>query len=312
MPFLLDLAATLADGVRGLDVERRGRHRAFLLSKRTADGGFRGRDAGATHGDLYYTGFAVRALSLLDGIDPPLAGDVGRFVLAHDPFALGVIDLTSWLYTAIVVQAAGGPDPFAESGNDWPDRLAAQLESTRTDDGGYAKSPEGAAGSTYHSFLVALTLELLGRGVPSPGRLVQFLYDRQRDDGGFVEIAPVRRSGTNPTAAAAVLLARLGYADEELRRDVAGFFGDVAAVDEGGVRANGRIPIADGLSTFTALLTCRELGLAPPVPPAAARRFAAEVLEQPTGGFGGAAWDPDADAEYTFYGLGLLGLTAPP
>ena len=33
-----------------------------------------------------------------------------------------------------------------------------------------------------------------------------------------------------------------------------------------------------------------------------------EGLELPTGGFRGAVWDTHADTEYTFYGLGILGL----
>ena len=36
--------------------------------------------------------------------------------------------------------------------------------------------------------------------------------------------------------------------------------------------------------------------------------FLTEWLEFPTGGFRGASWDEQADVEYTFYGLGTLGL----
>lgn len=294
-----------------LSPERRGRHRDFLLSQRTPDGGFRGRDLEneGLPGDLYYTGFAVRALAVLGAFDEPTAADVARFLSRHDPLRLGAIDLVSWLYSAVVVQAAGGGDPLADAPPDWPERLASGLEANRSADGGYAKTPAGAAGSTYTSFLVALTLELIGRDVPAPGRLAQFLFDMQRDDGGFVELAPVRRSGTNPTAAAAVLLQRLGHADEELKTDLRGFLTEVTD-PAGGVRANTRIPFPDGLSTFTALLMCRDLGLPDPLPAAAMRRWAETELELPTGGFRGAAWDVNADAEYTFYGLGVLALTA--
>ena len=34
----------------------------------------------------------------------------------------------------------------------------------------------------------------------------------------------------------------------------------------------------------------------------------ANQLEFPSGGFRGAEWDEQADVEYTFYGLGILGL----
>ena len=312
LSYLLTLADRLAGGLRGLDPARRARHRDFLLSQQTPDGGFRGRDLDGEGlpGDLYYTGFAARALGILGDYDCRVAEGTARFLATHDPLRLGPIDLVSWLYAALVTQAAGGRDPLATAPPDWPDRLAAQLEATRAADGGYAKTPEGAAGSVYTSFLVALTYELLGRPVPAPNRLAQFLYDMQRDDGGFVEIAPVKRSGTNPTAAAAVLLKLLGLADAELNADLRGFLGEVTD-PSGGVRANTRIPFPDGLSTFTALLMCRDLALPDPAPAAQTRGWIESELELPPGGFRGAAWDTTADAEYTFYGLGVLALTAP-
>jgi geranylgeranyl transferase type-2 subunit beta len=36
----------------------------------------------------------------------------------------------------------------------------------------------------------------------------------------------------------------------------------------------------------------------------------AESCEIPTGGFRGGLWDEGIDVEYTFYGLGVLGLLA--
>jgi geranylgeranyl transferase type-2 subunit beta len=77
--------------------------------------------------------------------------------------------------------------------------------------------------------------------------------------------------------------------------------------DEGGLRANTRIPIADLLSTFTGLLTLADLGAAAEIDLPAVRRFA-QSLALEEGGFRGAEWDPAHDIEYTFYGLGTLGL----
>lgn len=303
-PYLLRLADRLATGLAGFDRERQERHRAFVLSQQQPDGGFRGREGDS---DLYYTTFGVRCLNLLGGVAPEQAETVAGFLRNHPFDRLGVIDLVSWLNTALMVQVAGGPDVLADAGDDWPQRVADSLERLRTPDGGYAKSPEGAAGSTYNTFLTCLTYELIGLSVPNPNALVQFVYDRQRDDGGFVEIAPMRRSGTNPTAAAVALLTLFGYLDDEIRDDVRGFLTDVVS-DEGGFRANTRIPFADGLSTFTGLLTAQDLGLDGLLHPRAAENFIAGQLEFPTGGFRGAAWDEQADVEYTFYGLGTLGL----
>jgi geranylgeranyl transferase type-2 subunit beta len=189
----------------------------------------------------------------------------------------------------------------------WAVRIAERLESVRTKDGGYAKTTEGAAGSTYQSFLVALSYELIGQPLPRPNALVQFLYDRQREDGGFVEIAPMKKSGTNPTAAAVALLTMLGAMDDEIKSDVREFFRQVKS-DEGGFQANTRIPFADGLSTFTGLLTLNDLEIADVLSPPQVLRYVTEWLEFPTGGFRGASWDEAADVEYTFYGLGGLAL----
>ena len=244
---------------------------------------------------------------MLGGLGEAECESIGRYVLACRSQELSVIDLVSWLYSGLVVQLAGGPDPLSGAPETFVDEVAESLESTRTADGGYARTTEGAAGSTYHSFMVALAYELLGRTVPEPNRMIQFVYDRQRDDGGFVEISPMKRSGTNPTAAAVALLVMLGGMDDELRDDVGEFLGIVKG-DEGGFLANTRIPFSDGLSTFTGLLTVQDLELEGVLRPERAEAFIAGELEFPTGGFRGAAWDTQADVEYTFYGLGTLAL----
>ncbi|MFQ5734984.1 MAG: prenyltransferase/squalene oxidase repeat-containing protein, partial [Planctomycetaceae bacterium] len=303
-PYLLRLGTRLTGGLAKMDDARRERHRTFILSQQMPDGGFRGREGDS---DLYYTGFAVRGLMILGGMTPDECERVSGYVRSSRQDRLSVIDLVSWLYSGLAVQLSGGEDPFRDAEPNWLDRIAETLESVRTADGGYAKTTEGAAGSTYHSFLVALTYELIGKPLPRPNRLIQFLYDRQRDDGGFVEIAPMKRSGTNPTAAAVALLTMFGGMDDEMKSDVRDFLKQVCS-DEGGFQANTRIPFADGLSTFTGLLTAQDLDLDGLLKPARVERFLTEWLEFPTGGFRGASWDENADVEYTFYGLGILGL----
>jgi geranylgeranyl transferase type-2 subunit beta len=302
--YLFQLADRVSRGLQRLSPERLARHRQFLADQQTEAGGFRGREGDA---DLYYTGFAVRALAVSGGLETCQCGQVSDWLKSIDPLSLGVIDLLSWLYSALVVQASGGTDLLSTAPVNFADRVAATIESHRTSDGGYAKSIEGAMGSTYQSFLVALTYELLGRKLPRRNSLVQFLYDRQRDDGGFVEISPMKRSGTNPTAAAVALLNQLDAMDDEIAEDVVGFLTDVVS-GEGGFQANTRIPFADGLSTFTGLLTAQDLGRRDLISPDKILNWVTTALEFPGGGFRGASWDQQADVEYTFYGLGILGL----
>lgn len=304
IPYLMSLAVRLSGGLESLEAERRERHRAFILTRQKGDGGFAGREGDS---DLYYTSFAVRALTLLNAFESDDAERVNGFLQETFSRQVSVIDLVSWLYTALVVVGTGAAkSPLDPMGEGWEDRLADLLESFRRPDGGYAKASEGAAGSTYHSFLVALCYELIGRDLPQPKRLVQFVYDRQRDDGGFVEIAPMKRSGTNPTAAAVALLTMFDAMDDDIRRDVGEFLTSVRSA-EGGFQANSRVPFADTLSTFTGLLTAQDLELEGILDPEQAQRFVC-ALELPTGGFRAASWDQQADVEYTFYALGILGL----
>lgn len=307
--YLFQLADRVARGLQAIDFARIQRHRRFLLARQLPDGGFCGREGGS---DLYYTGFAVRALAVTGGLDTDASGQPCRdlltgYLASIDPLSLGVIDLLSWLYSALVLQLAGGRDLLQNCPPDFPSLVADRLEKNRTADGGYSKTSEGAAGSTYQSFLVALTYELIGGKIPRPNSLIQFLYDRQRDDGGFVEIAPMKRSGTNPTAAAVALLQKLGALDVDLADDVLGFLTDVVSA-EGGFQANTRIPFADGLSTFTALLTAHDLKRRDVIAPDKIVNWVSTAIELPEGGFRGASWDQQADVEYTFYGLGILGL----
>src|SRR5262245_60764678 len=310
--YLQRLNGRLADGLARLPEAFRARHAAYLTAAQGADGGFAGREGGS---DLYYTGFALRGLAVLDALTPELCERSAAFLRDSLARQASVVDFFSLLYACLLVQAGGGPDVLAGSPPDWPDRVAAALETFRTPDGGYAKAAGAAAGSTYHTFLVGLCHQLLGRPFPRPDEAVRFIRSRRRDDGGYVELAPMRRSGTNPTAAAAGVLQMVH--GTELPSDetapVVDFLAGMPSA-EGGLRANARAPLADLLSTFTGIWTLQQLGGLGRIDTAAALRYA-RALELPGGGFRGGLWDEGSDVEYTFYGLGtlaLLGGAAPP
>ena len=311
--YLLRLTERLAGAVSRLSPETRARHSAYLRSRQNPEGGFSGREGGS---DLYYTGFALRGLALLDALTPEVVGPAADFLRESLTRQASVVDFYSLLYACLLVQISGGPDVLANSPLDWPDRVAATLETFRTADGGYAKAAGNAASSTYHTFLVGLCYELLGRSLPGSEAVAKFVLSRRREDGGFVEIAPMRRSGTNPTAAAVGLLQLLEQdggvspLTPEVRDGVVGFLAEMPSF-EGGMRANARAPLADLLSTFTATWTLDQLGALDRVDTSAALRFARSV-EVESGGFHGGLWDEGVDVEYTFYGLGVLALLSEP
>jgi geranylgeranyl transferase type-2 subunit beta len=313
-PYLPRLTARLSDGLLRLPDDFRTRHADFVRRCQRPDGGFPGREGGS---DLYYTGFALRSLAVLDALTPDLLERAAAFLRSALTQQASVVDFFSLLYSCLLVQAGGGPDVLAGAPADWPDRVAAALETFRTSDGGYARNAGAASGSTYHTFLVGLCHELLGRDLPRPEEVTRFVLSRRREDGGFAEFAPQRRSGTNSTAAAVGTLQLIGSAIPEDVRDAAADLIASRATEEGGLRATATAPLADLLSTFTGAWTLAELGELGRIDAPETLGFA-RSLEVADGGFAGVCVpdvvrglglpDERADVEYTFYGLGVVAL----
>jgi geranylgeranyl transferase type-2 subunit beta len=301
--YLEDMTFRLAAAMADLPESLRACHAAYLSTAQQPDGGFAGREGGS---DLYYTGFALRGLALLGELYGPVAERAVAFLRQRLVGRESVLDLLSLIYGAFLLENSVGVKVLADAAPAWREAVAETLEALRRDDGGYARTPEGRASSTYHSFLVLLCLQFLQRPVPDPQRLVEFILAQRGADGGFRELRVAKRSSTNPTAAAIGVLRSLNALDADVRTRTIAFLADMQT-DEGGFRANTRIPIADLLSTFTGVLTLVDLGGLGEVDQDAALRYA-EALQCPAGGFHGAAWDLDADVEYTFYGLGCLAL----
>jgi geranylgeranyl transferase type-2 subunit beta len=302
-PYLQQLTLRLAAGVLELPAAVRQVHADYVRSRQGADGGFPGREGDS---DLYYTGFALRSLFLLGELSGPAADRAAGFLRSRFQASQNVLDLLSLVYGATLLEWSAGMDVFEAEATSWRDAVVACLERLRRGDGGYAKTREGAASSTYHSFLVALCLQLMDRPLPQPERLVEFILSQRCEGGGFRDIRAAKRAGTNPTAAAIGVLKLLDALDHAVADDTVGFLSEMQTA-EGGLLANTRIPVADLLSTFTGVVTLADLAGLDAINTSAALRFA-RSLECPQGGFRGAAWDPDTDVEYTFYGLGCLAL----
>lgn len=306
MSYLGELALRLTAGAGRLPDETRARHAAYLTDAQNADGGFSAREGPS---DLYYTSFALRALAMLGELDERRAARAAGFLGQRLGQQIPSIDFLSLVTAAVLVEAATGADVFAEAGRDRRESLIRVVEDYRRPDGGYAKTPRGAEGSTYHTFLVAACKQMVGAPLDEEAeQMAELVRSRRRLDGGYVETGAMRHSGTNPTAAAVGLLQMLGGLAEPTRAGAAAFLANMQN-EEGGLRANTRIPVADLLSTFTGLVALSGMDAAAMIDRAAARRFV-ESLEQPWGGFRGGSFDHAVDVEYTFYGLGTLALLA--
>jgi len=303
MAYLEQLTVRLAAGAIRLPEEIRRRHAALLADAQEPDGGFAGRQGPS---DLYYTGFALRGLALLGGLSETVATRAGSFLAQRLAGETSSIDFVSLVFSAVLLETLSGIDVFAHAGRDPQQTVAATLDRFRRSDGGYAKTDRSPHGSTYHTFLAAACKQLVRLPLDDAAEMVALVRSRRRDDGGFVELGQLRQSGTNPTAAGVGLLRLADSLDEPTREHAAAFVAGMQTA-EGGFRANRRIPVADLLSTFTALVTLADLEALAAVDPAHARQYA-ESLERPEGGFRGGAWDDAADVEYTFYGLGTLAL----
>lgn len=302
-PYLQNLTLRLAAGAAVLPAEQRQRHIDFFRAAQLSDGGFAGR---AGESDLYYTGFALRGLAILGGLDNTCGRPAAQFLASRLTGKESIVDFLSLIYGARLVEMFCDIDVFADVTGDWRSAVVSALYELRREDGGFAKGREGRASSTYHTFLVLLCLQLIEAEIPAPEQIVQFILSQKCEEGGFREIKVSKRAGTNPTAAAIATLTMLGIHNSEVAEGTIDLLFEMQT-DEGGLRANTRIPIADLLSTFTGLVTLQDLDAEDHVNLDAVRKYVAS-LEHPEGGFYGAVWDERRDVEYSFYGLGCLAL----
>lgn len=303
VPYLENLTVRLAAGAAVLPADQTERHRDFFRSAQQPDGGFKGREGGS---DLYYSGFALRGLAILGGLNEEVGAPAAKFLASRLTGQESIVDFLSLVYGAKLIEMFCDIDVFADVTGNWREAVASALNELRREDGGFAKGPEGRASSTYHSFLVLLCLQLIDAPIAEPEKLVQFIFSQECEDGGFREIKVSKRAGTNPTAAAIATLTMLSGTNKEVAEGTIDLLFEMQT-DEGGLRANTRIPIADLLSTFTGLVTLQDLKAAEEINLVAVRKYV-DSLEHAEGGFHGAVWDERRDVEYSFYGLGCLAL----
>jgi geranylgeranyl transferase type-2 subunit beta len=311
--YLARLTAALVTGASSMPAEVRSRHANWLRLQQASDGGFAGREGGC---DPYYTAFALRGLMVLNAIDDSIATRAADFLRSCLSSRQSIVDMISVVFGAAILEIAAGKVVLSDQDDSWRLKIANLLESLRTPDGGYAKTPEGRAGSTYQTFLSVLCLELIDMPVTNPDDIVGFIQSQECVEGGYLEIRAGKRAGINPTAAAVGTLRCLDRVDQMNAFRTAEFLIE-RQTDEGGFAANTRIPFADLLSTFTGLWTLTELadqmsederGIFSRFDLDAAHRYV-QQMQCESGGFIGFALDQTADVEYSFYGLGAWALS---
>ncbi|MCM2374475.1 prenyltransferase/squalene oxidase repeat-containing protein [Aporhodopirellula aestuarii] len=303
--YLNELTLRLAIGAANLAPDLRDSHARWLQQCQRGDGGFAGREG---ESDPYYTAFALRALWILDRLEEPVAARAGEFLRQRMARRDSVIDLISLIFAAAILEMATGEVVISDDDTTWRKKVADMLATLRCDDGGFAKTPEGRAGSTYQTFLTVLCHELMDVPVPDVEGITRFLDSQRHEDGGYLEIRVAKRAGVNPTAAAIGTLKTLGRLDVSDQSDTAEFLLEMQS-QEGGLSANTRIPFADLLSSFTGLTTLVDLAAADQLSLPRLRQYA-ESMQAPGGGFVGFALDQTPDVEYTFYGLATLAMCA--
>jgi len=303
--YLNELTMRLAVGASRLDPAMCQRHSRWVLNCQRDDGGFAGREGGS---DPYYTAFALRSLWILGTLDETVAARAGSFLRDRLTRRDSVIDLISLIFGAAILEMATGEVVISDDDTTWRANVAGMLAGLRCDDGGFAKTPEGRAGSTYQTFLSVLCHELMDVPVPDVDSMKRFFESQRHVEGGYLEIRVAKRAGVNPTAAAIGTLKTIGALDIAEQSDTIEFLLDMQG-DEGGLTANTRIPFADLLSSFTGLTTLVDLQAADEL---AIPRIVgyAESMQSPGGGFVGFALDQTPDVEYTFYGLATLSMAA--
>lgn len=312
---LISFTLRLHLGIDRLNVSLREKIRSFILSRQDSSGGFVGRRGKA---DIYYTSFALRALSLLGPENSPILiksieGFIDQFLfdLQKKPRDLSSAELHSLLFSVLFLEGMSGTDPLARSLIDRKTFFVNALMKLRRQDGGFAASTKDTFSGIYHTFLAIISLRLLEIPISEKIRseILDLLRKNQREEGGFSEMEKLRSAGTNPTAAAIMIVRAISGSDEIDLGSARAFLWSMQGA-EGGFRANTRIPIADLLSTFTVLTALWDpsnenfLSL---FQERKIRHFV-ESLQTKEGGFRAAFWDQEPDIEYTFYGLALLSL----
>jgi len=264
---------------------------AFVRSCQQADGGFCGR-AGTS--DLYYTSFAVDALTALRA-ELPEEALITYLRSFGEGEGLDFIHLCCLSRLWSVTRIARMEDALR-------DRLLASIEQYRTPDGGYDARSGALAGSSYGCLLGYAAYADHHLLPPQVDRLSDCVRGLRTKEGGWTN-DPKFRIASGPATAAAVSLCR--NLRLPLGPETASWLMQCYH-PEGGFRAIPEAPMPDLLSTAVILHALD--GLQAPL--GGIKEACLDYVDSlwtNDGGFHGNWADDALDVEYTYYGLLALG-----
>ena len=304
----------LRSGIVGLSQAFVDAQASFVAGCQQADGGFRGRQGDS---DFYYTDFGVRTLALLAPTHAALIRAADYIV--HPPRSpQGTIDCFNVLNTRRLLErrtvqgvsvgnSSGEPTQVGQT--DWnfaPLPLIDQLRACLLPQGGFARSAGDPRTSAYHTFLGALSFQMLQVDMPAGRQAVGAIEALKQPDGGFAELAGQTAAQTSATAAAVAFLMMHDAISPADGAAVAQFLAGMQSAD-GGLKPHAAIEGGDLLSTFTALVTLGALDRLHLIDLTGIAQFL-RSMAHPSGGFVACAGDDAADVEYTYYGVSTLAL----
>jgi prenyltransferase beta subunit len=260
----------------------------YIASLQNPDGGFRGR---TYKSDLYYTVFAIDILLAAKA-------DFDRDKLIG--YLQGLkSDNLDFIHLCCLIRSAATMSILEDS---LKLRLMEQLKQYLCSDGLYHHVQAGQNASVYGTFMAFSAAQDLNVTLVEPATLMSKL-DKFRHPNGSYKNEYGQGVGTLPsTAAAMVMQSQLQMPVDKKTTD---WVLD-CITEEDGFAVSPRMPVADLLSTATALQALR-LAKADITPiKEQCRPFVASLLQN-NGGFCAISFDPAVDVEYTFYGLLAMG-----
>lgn len=263
----------------------------FLRNQQNPDGGFRDRDGNS---DLYYTSFAIDALTALQTEIPEASLRSFLNAKAADAGSLDFVHLCclSRCYSALQER----PSATEISA------ILEKIEAFRTPDGGYNQSPGEETGSAYACFLAYGAYSDHGREMPGRDGVASCLASLQTEAGAWANDVELPIPNIPATAAAVTLCRNLRLPIPE--KTATWILHSLHP--GGGFLPFPGAPVPDLLSTAVALHALDGLQVSFAEKKDSILDFI-DSLWTAAGGFHGTWDDDDLDIEYTYYGLLALG-----